>query len=146
MRTRALILAVLAFSFVAFPANGPACVFFDPIRAAAIERYFRTELYFGRDRPNGSVVSDDEWNEFLDREVTTRFPEGFTVLDGLGQYKDKSGSIIRENSKVIVFLYPRKARKAAGTRIDEIRAAYCKRFDQESVMRIDFRRSVDVDF
>jgi len=109
-------------------------------------RFYRTELYFGRDKPDGSVVRDDEWKDFLDREVTPRFPAGFTVLDGTGQYRDKSGKIVKEPSKVLVFLYSKADRKPAGSKINEIRAAYCKQFQQESVLRLDFRKAVEVSF
>ena len=109
-------------------------------------KFYRTELYFGRDRPDGSVVGDDQWKDFLDREVTPRFPAGFTVLDGAGQYRDKHGKIVKEPSKVLVFLYSKAERKPASTKINEIRAAYCKQFQQESVLRLDFRKAVEVSF
>lgn len=109
-------------------------------------KYFRTELYFGRDKPDGSLVSDDEWKDFLDREVTPRFPDGFTTLDAAGQYRDKSGKIVKEPSKVLVFLYEKKDQKTASSKIDEIREVYCKKFNQESVLRLDFPTSVRVSF
>jgi len=108
--------------------------------------FYRTELYFGRDKPDNSVVSGDEWKDFLEREVTSRFPAGFTVLDGSGQYRDKSGKIIREPSKVLVFLYSKADRRSASEKINEIRVAYCKQFQQESVLRLDFRKPVEVSF
>src|SRR5690348_9403920 len=102
------------------------------------DKYYRTELYFGRSKPDGSIITDEEWARFLNDVVTPRFPEGFTVLDGLGQYRNKSGRIIKEPSKVLVFLYSFKSRKTSRARIDEIRAAYVKLFNQESVLRLDF--------
>jgi len=114
--------------------------------AISADKYVRTELYFGRSLPDGSVVSDEEWNKFLNDVVTSRFPDGFTVLDGVGQYRNKNGQIIKEQSKVIVFLYSRRTQKDSSTKIDEIRAAYVKLFSQESVLRLDFRASVNVHF
>lgn len=113
---------------------------------SAADKYIRTELYFGRSLPDGSVVTDEEWAKFLNDVVTSRFPDGFTVFDGVGQYRNKSGQIIKEQSKVIVFLYSRKTKKTSGAKIDEIRAAYVKLFNQESVLRLDFRTSVNVHF
>lgn len=110
------------------------------------DKFFRTELYFGRSKPDGSFVTEDEWKDFLDREVTPRFPDGFTVLDGSGQYRDKIGTIVKEPSKVLIFLYPKKVRKESRAKIEEIRAAYSKQFKQESVLRLDFRMRVEVDF
>ena len=113
---------------------------------SAAEKYYRTELYFGRSKPDGSVVTDEEWTRFLNDVVTPRFPGGFTVLDGFGQYRVKNGRVVKEPSKVLVFLYNRKDRKTSGTKIDEIRAAYVKLFSQESVLRLDFKHSVNVLF
>ena len=114
--------------------------------ASLVDRFFRTELYFGLSKPDSSLVTDNEWKDFLDREVTPRFPEGFTVLDGSGQYRDKNGVIAKERSKVLIVLYSKKDRKTSGAKIDEIRAAYVKQFNQESVLRMDIRKSVEVSF
>jgi hypothetical protein len=114
--------------------------------ASLVDRFFRTELYFGLSRPDGSLVTDDQWKDFLDKEVTPRFPDGFTVLDGSGQYRDKNGVITKERSKVLIVLYSKKDRKSSGAKIDEIRAAYVKQFNQESVLRMDIRNSVEVSF
>jgi hypothetical protein len=110
------------------------------------EKFIRTELYFGRNKPTGGTVSDADWQAFVDEFVTPRFPDGLTVLDADGQWKGKDGSVAREQSKVIVLLYPRKLRKAMNSKIEEIRREYKKRFAQESVMRIDITKSVDVTF
>jgi hypothetical protein len=110
------------------------------------EKFIRTELYFGRNKPTGGTVSDADWQAFIDEFVTPRFPDGLTVLDADGQWKGKDGSIAREESKVIVLLYPRKLRKAMNTKIEEIRSEYKKRFAQEAVMRIDIMKSVVVTF
>ncbi|MBK7708918.1 MAG: DUF3574 domain-containing protein [Acidobacteria bacterium] len=47
---------------------------------------------------------------------------------------------------MVVFLLPKTAKRKSGALIDEIRVAYKKQFRQESVLRLDFVRSVDVDF
>ena len=82
----------------------------------------------------------------MDEVVTPKFPDGLTILDADGQWRGNDGAIAREQSKVIVLLYPRKLRKAMNLKIEEIRAEYKKRFAQESVMRIDITKSVDVSF
>lgn len=113
--------------------------------AAAIEKYIRTELYFGRSIPGGGTVSEEDWQKFVDEIVTPRFPDGLTVLDADGQWRGKDGTVAREKSKVLILLYPRKQRKASDARIEEIRSEYKKRFSQESVLRIDMTGSVNVD-
>jgi hypothetical protein len=112
----------------------------------SIEKFIRTELYFGRNIPTGGRVSESDWQKFVDEVVTPRFPDGLTVLDADGQWRGKDGSIAREESKVIVLLYPRKARKVMNTKIEEIRAEYKRRFAQEAVMRIDMTKFVEVTF
>lgn len=110
------------------------------------DKFYRTELYFGRSRPDGGTVSDAEWEQFLVDEVTPRFPDGFTILNATGQYREKSGKIISEPSEVLVFLYTRKTKQESRRKIEEIRAAYVKKFSQESVLRMDIRKSVEVSF
>jgi len=109
------------------------------------EKYCRTELYFGRSIAGGGMVSDEQWKQFLADEVTPRFPDGFSVLSGYGQYRGKTG-IISEPNQILIFLYPRKTQKTSHVKIEEIRAAYVKKFNQESVLRLDFKNAVTVAF
>lgn len=95
----------------------------------------RTELFFGLARPDGSTVSGDEFQRFVDREVTPRFPAGLTLLGGNGQFRDARGATIRENSKLLILLYPYNRDNSRN--IDAIRAAYVQAFEQESVLRVD---------
>jgi len=90
----------------------------------------RTELLFGADQ-----VGDAQWKAFLSREVTPRFPDGLTTLDGYGQWKRPDGRIGTERSRVLLLWH--KPGADADTRIDAIRDAYKKRFHQLSVMRVD---------
>ncbi len=108
--------------------------------------FWRTELYFGRDKNDGTQVSDEEWSKFLDELVTPKFPDGLTVLDGSGQYRLENGSIVKEKSKVLILLYTAKTRLVKSRKIDQIRSAYKKMFKQESVLRIDFLQTVKVSF
>ena len=94
------------------------------------------ELYFGRSIPGGGVVSDADWQRFLDEEVTPRFPNGLTVQDAFGQWRGQGG-IVREPSKRLVLVL-------SGTAADEaklaaVRAAYRARFRQESVLLFESR-------
>lgn len=95
----------------------------------------RLDMLFGRSRPTGEPVTDEEWAQFLDTEVTRRFPDGLTVLQGLGQWRGKDGHLTRERSTILVIWHEPTQR--TGTDIEAIRSAYKQRFDQESVMRVD---------
>jgi hypothetical protein len=100
------------------------------------QRWARTELYFGRGKPDGSTVTDDEFRAFLDHTITPRFPEGVTVLPGAGQFRGSNGTITREGSNFVILLYP-AGEKSSNKRIEEIRDSYKKTFAQESVLRVD---------
>ncbi len=108
--------------------------------------FLRTELYFGTMKTDGSQVTDDEWQKFLAEEVTPRFPDGFTVLTGYGQFRDSGGKIVRENSFVLILLYPLKMRKSSSRKIEQIRRAYKKTFQQQSVLRVDYQQAARVSF
>jgi hypothetical protein len=95
----------------------------------------RLEMLFGSTRPNGPLITDDEWELFVDAEVTPRFPAGLTVLRGPGQWQERSGAVSREDSRILVIWYEPKSQHDTG--IEAIRSAYKTRFDQESVMRVE---------
>jgi hypothetical protein len=100
------------------------------------EIWKRTELFFGTGKPDGTEVTDREFAAFSDREITPAFPDGFTRLDGSGQWRGGSGTIVREHTHVIVLLYP-FADRDAERQIEELRADYKQEFRQESVLRSD---------
>jgi Protein of unknown function (DUF3574) len=95
----------------------------------------RTELFLGLHKPNGTNVNNTEFQQFLDREVTPRFPDGFTVISGRGQFKDARGFILQERSKLLILLYPIAAN--SNQQIEQIRTAYTTTFQQQSVLRAD---------
>ena len=91
-------------------------------------------LYFGRSDAAGApgAVSDEEWAQFLADIVTPRFPDGLTVTDGVGQWRNESGQVVREKSKVLtVLVWPDNS---ALQRLNEISAEYESQFNQESVL------------
>lgn len=95
----------------------------------------RTELFFGMALPDGSMVSGDEFQRFVDQEVAPRFPSGLTLLGGNGQFRDARGATIKEHSKLLILLYPYD--RANSRKIEAIRDAYVQTFQQESVLRVD---------
>jgi hypothetical protein len=112
-------------------AGGPATLDAPPGTQAVV----RSELVFGRLKPDGSVVTDAEWRAFVEEQVTPRFPDGFTVQDVLGQYRGRDGRIIAEPSKILLVIHGADARPRAA--IQEIRDAYRRLFQQESVLLIE---------
>ena len=120
------------------PGEGP-----DPVQRVSCPQpalsYARLELLFGAMQPGGQAggrpVSEVDWLDFLEREITPRFPDGLTVLSGTGQWRNGRGEIIREPTRVLLVWYRPSARSDAD--ISAIRDAYRLRFHQESVMRVD---------
>jgi hypothetical protein len=100
------------------------------------ETWRRTELYFGASKSDGSTVTRQEFEDFVDEIVTPRFPDGLTLLAGDGQWRDSTGTIIEEESNVLILLYPLDDREA-NSEIEQIREAYKDAFQQESVLRVD---------
>lgn len=92
------------------------------------------EAYFGRNSAGREVVDDAAWARFMDEVVTPAFPDGLTVLDGAGQWRNREGRIGRERSKVLVVALPAASPADALARLAPLRAAYTQRFAQESVM------------
>lgn len=125
-------------------AAGQGCAFIA--REVDAEPWVRTELFFGTSKPDGTEISDLEWQAFLDAEINRRFPDGLTVLNGSGQWQGDDEEIVQERSKIVILLYPREAIAESNEEIEEIRAAYERTFQQESVLRADDDRPVCTSF
>ena len=104
--------------------------------ASTAELWARTELFFGTNRPNNQLVTDEEFNEFVNSVVTERFPDGLTLLTAYGQFRNSAGDLVREKSFLLILLYPPEMQDA-WKRIQEIRNCYKDAFSQESVLRVD---------
>ena len=99
---------------------------------APLQPVQRIELMFGRNVRGHLGVSETAWTRFLTREITPRFPDGLTVLDAAGQWRDPAGGrLAREASKVVIIVTADDAPVA--DKIAAIVAAYKHRFHQKSV-------------
>lgn len=93
----------------------------------------RDVLYFGRNIPSGGKVSDADWAKFVDEVITSRFPDGLTIVDAQGQWKGENGEIAREQSKIVTLLHD--GEEIHIKQILEIIQLYKERFQQEAVLR-----------
>lgn len=90
------------------------------------------ELLFGRNIGGQLGVTEAKWTAFLATEITPRFPDGLTVYDAYGQWRNRTTNrIARERSKVVMIVLPGEA--TDDQRLSEIIAAYKARFNQQSV-------------
>jgi Protein of unknown function (DUF3574) len=97
----------------------------------ADERPMRvTELFFGRDIAGRAPLTDSEWSEFAASVISKEFPAGFTVLDGDGQWRDASGRIVSERTKVLLVA---TSADEITDNIARVRDAYHQTFNQTSV-------------
>jgi hypothetical protein len=117
----------------------------DAAHPGHTEGWVDTRLYFGlgpADHPDQGV-SEGRWREFLDREVTPRFPDGLSVADIYGQWQRKGQSIPeRLRSKVLNIDYQDSQENR--DKIDAIRAAWKMMTGDQSVMRVT--QPADVSF
>ncbi|QDQ10940.1 DUF3574 domain-containing protein [Streptomyces spectabilis] len=121
------------------PAQAPAAS-----TAARGKPFVETHLFFGTERPDGGpAVTDKQFMKFIDTEVTPGFPDGLTIQQGRGQWKDSNGRIERERSYELILLYPTADAKKSDKLIEEIRSDYEKKFAQDSVGRLEDRARVD---
>lgn len=112
--------------------------------------WVETRLYFGLGpaRAPHRGVSASTWQEFLDREVTPRFPSGLSVEDLYGQWQAKptpghpASSPSRIRSKALLIVYPATPENIAA--IDAIRSAWKQRTGDQSVLKVT--TPVDVSF
>ena len=109
----------------------------DPAHPGITKGWVDTRLYFGLgpvDHPELGV-SEAEWRNFLDREVTPRFPDGLSVLDVYGQWQGRSQiAPERLRSKLLTIDYPDTPENRA--KVDAIRAAWKQKTGDQSVMRV----------
>jgi Protein of unknown function (DUF3574) len=107
-----------------------------PLPLFPAELFARTELFFGSLRSDKPPVSEQDFLGFLNDTITPLFPNGLTLLTGLGQFLGSQG-IIQEQSWLLILLYPVGERRDNNGKIELIRENYKKEFEQESVLRSD---------
>jgi Protein of unknown function (DUF3574) len=117
----------------------------DRAHPAHAIHWLDTRLYFGLgpiDDPTKGT-SEAAWRDFLDHEVTPRFPNGLSVLDVYGQWQGaQQTSPERERSKLLVIDYP--ATPANAAKIEAIRSAWKQRTHAQSVLKVT--QPADVSF
>ena len=99
---------------------------------AGQQRLKTAQLFVGQQVGGTPTVSDADFRQFVEDELTPRFPDGLTVLDANGQWRAADNPLVRDASKVVLIVLP--ARGDASSRIEAVQGAYKRRFRQESVL------------
>lgn len=109
----------------------------DSAHPSSTQGWVETKLYFGlgpADHPEQGI-SEARWRQFLDREVTPRFPDGLSVLDVYGQWQGKQEAAPeRLHTKVLLIYYADTP--ATRAKIDAIRSAWKHMTGDQSVLRV----------
>lgn len=101
-----------------------------PVCPAGQSQLRTAQLFLGAKPP--ARVSDGDIRKFVDAEVTPRFPDGVTVMDGGGQWRGDENRMIREAAKVVMIVLPEVGDPAG--KVEQVRAAYRAKFKQDSVV------------
>ena len=101
---------------------------------AGQERLRTAQLFFGHKAPDQPRVPDRAFRKFVDEELTTRFHDGLTVLDGGRQWKGEPDQLIRDSAKVVLIVLPKAG--DSQPQLDAVLSAYKVRFKQDPVLRV----------
>lgn len=89
-------------------------------------------LFFGRDIASAGQVSERQWSEFAASVIAKDFPDGFTVSDGDGQWRNpRDGAVVHEPSKIVLVVAKRSP--ALANKLKHVSEAYRAQFHQEAV-------------
>ena len=90
------------------------------------------ELFFGRNIKGREPLTGVEWAEFAAQTITPNFPDGFTVFDGEGQWRNpRTGAIAHDPTKVVLVAVKREPDLTG--RLSAVSEAYKLQFHQQSV-------------
>jgi hypothetical protein len=111
----------------------------DRAHPAHTRHWVETRLYFGLGRlgesTEAAAAHEKQWQAFLDKQVTPRFPSGLSVVDVYGQWLGAGQPAPeRLRSKMLIVDYPATAENAA--KVEAIRAAWKQLSGDKSVLRI----------
>ncbi|MGH6814415.1 MAG: DUF3574 domain-containing protein [Hyphomicrobiaceae bacterium] len=123
---------ISAVAFLAMSYAAAAVSAAEPVCPPDMAPHTVAEMLFGRNVGEVLGVSEAAWAKFLDEEITPRFPDGLTVIDSSGQWRDPaSGRVVREPGKILRIIL---TDPAALPKLSEIAAVYKSRFRQQSVI------------
>jgi hypothetical protein len=95
--------------------------------------WLETKMFMGLSRSGSGAVSRHEWDKFVAENFVSGFPNGFTIVETTGYWRDKNTkATVYENGKQVVILH--EATPGNETMINEIAEKYRSRFDQQSVL------------
>lgn len=98
--------------------------------------WIESTLYMGRGLGDGRMVPDSEVDAFVADTAVPAFPDGFTIVNASGHWRDgPTGRPINESTVMFVVAHPPGPEADAALR--RIAEAYIARFRQSAVLRSD---------
>lgn len=88
------------------------------------------QLYLGGVQTGGPAISAADLGRFVEQEITPKFPDGLTVLEGGQRWEGPENTRLREAAKVVLIVLP--AGGDAKARVEGVRRAYRARFRQDA--------------
>lgn len=107
--------------------------------------YVLEKIYFGRNIDSDSIVSDSSWTVFKNEVITPKFPQGYTVHNAEGQWRDSAGNIIQEKTFLLEIIHLNDdsvSYRAARQIISE----YKTKFKQEAVLQVIVPTNVNFNY
>jgi len=101
------------------------------------EKYIKTELFFGLNKPDGSKVTEEEWESFCDSVISKTFYKGATIMKSDGRWLSGDSLIKEESRTVIYFSKIYEMTEEFSEKIDILREKYKLYYNQEAVLRTD---------
>lgn len=99
-------------------------------------RMVETDLYFAQTRPDGSMITEADWNHFRENQIAKIFTRGCTVIKASGNWLDPvTGKLITEPGYVVICYYKKSSKMSQ--QIDSLRYWYKTMFNQQSILRVD---------
>ena len=87
-------------------------------------------IFFGRNNiRNLEVVSDHQWNHFMEKFVTPFFPQGLTVYDVQGQWFNGT-EVTKEGTKIVMILAKETRSKHVINNVKGVIEIYKTMFDK----------------
>jgi hypothetical protein len=100
------------------------------------QRMIQTDLYFGQLKLDGSMVSEKQWSDFIEKHISKIFTQGSTIIKANGNWLDTSQKkIVTEPSFLVITI--NKLTPKLNRQIDSLRSTYKRLYDQQSVLRVD---------
>ena len=116
------------------------CLF---VVSCSSSKMMETDLYFGQSRPDGSLITETEWNNFKNSHILRIYKEGSTTISAKGSWLDpETHKLISEPTYVVSYLHKRSSQ--ISKQIDSLRNLYKNMFQQQSILRVD--RKVQASF